>query len=121
MNFVVFCVMEENGRMENGYAARSFRKGFEYVTDDVVDLLAREAVKRTSILFKAVKPKGGEMPVVMGAGGSGILLHEAIGHAFEADFNRKRTSIFCDLLGKRYAMHISMWSTTVPSPTTAVR
>ena len=93
--------MEENGRMENGYAARSFRKGFEYVTDDVVDLLAREAVKRTSILFKAVKPKGGEMPVVMGAGGSGILLHEAIGHAFEADFNRKRTSIFCDLLGKK--------------------
>ena len=37
----------------------------------------------------------------MGAGGSGILLHEAIGHAFEADFNRKRTSIFCDLLGKK--------------------
>lgn len=101
VNFVAFCVMEENGRMENGYAARSFRKGFEYVTDDVVDLLAREAVKRTSILFKAVKPKGGEMPVVMGAGGSGILLHEAIGHAFEADFNRKRTSIFCDLLGKK--------------------
>ena len=37
----------------------------------------------------------------MGAGGSGILLHEAIGHAFEADFNRKRTSIFCDLFGKK--------------------
>ena len=41
------------------------------------------------------------MPVVMGAGGSGILLHEAIGHAFEADFNRKKTSIFCNLLGKK--------------------
>ena len=66
-----------------------------------MDTLAREAVDKTSILFKAVKPKGGEMPVVMGAGGSGILLHEAIGHAFEADFNRKRTSIFCDLFGKK--------------------
>ena len=41
------------------------------------------------------------MPVVMGAGGSGILLHEAIGHAFEADFNRKNTSIFSDQLNKK--------------------
>ena len=55
----------------------------------------------TSILFQAIKPKGGEMPVVMGAGGSGILLHEAIGHAFEADFNRKNTSIFSDQLNKK--------------------
>ena len=105
----VTCIMEENGRMENSYAARSYRKGFEFLTDDVVDMLAREVVDNTSILFKAVKPKGGEMPVVMGAGGSGILLHEAIGHAFEADFNRKRTSIFCDLLGKKVCVeHINM-------------
>lgn len=83
--------------MENGYAGRSYRKGFEFMTDDIVDIIAREAVDKTAILFKAVEPKGGEMPVVMGAGGSGILLHEAIGHHF-GDFNRKRTSIFCDLL-----------------------
>ncbi len=101
VSFAAVCIMEENGKMENGYAARSYRKGFEFLTDDIVDILAREAVDKTAILFKAVKPKGGEMPVVMGAGGSGILLHEAIGHAFEADFNRKRTSIFCDLLGKK--------------------
>ena len=101
VSFAAVCIMEENGRMENNYASRSYRQGFEFLTDDVVETLAREAVDRTSILFKAVKPKGGEMPVVMGAGGSGILLHEAIGHAFEADFNRKRTSIFCDLLGKK--------------------
>ena len=50
------------------------------MTDDVVDVIAREVVDRTAILFKAIKPKGGEMPVVMGSGGSGILLHEAIGH-----------------------------------------
>lgn len=95
------CIMSENGKIENGYAARSYRKGFEFLTDDVVDILAREAVENTAILFKAIKPKGGEMPVVMGAGGSGILLHEAIGHAFEADFNRKNTSIFSDQLNKK--------------------
>ncbi|WP_297328668.1 TldD/PmbA family protein [uncultured Bacteroides sp.] len=101
VSFVAVCIMEENGKMENSYSGRSYRKGFEFITDDIVDILAREAVDKTSLLFKAVKPKGGEMPVVMGAGGSGILLHEAIGHAFEADFNRKRVSIFCDLLGKK--------------------
>jgi TldD protein len=57
-------------------------------------------VKKAAIMFEAVKPKGGELPVVMAAGGSGILLHEAIGHAFEADFNRKNVSIFSDKLGK---------------------
>lgn len=95
------CIMEENGRIENGYAARAFRMGAEFLTDDIVNEVAKDAVARTAILFKAIKPKGGEMPVVMGAGGSGILLHEAIGHAFEADFNRKNTSIFSDQLNKK--------------------
>lgn len=101
VSFTAVCIMEEDGKVENGSAGRSYRKGFEFMTDDIIDVLAREVVDQTALLFKAVKPKGGEMPVVMGAGGSGILLHEAIGHAFEADFNRKRTSIFCDLLGKK--------------------
>lgn len=94
------CIMEEDGKIENSYAARSFRTGFEFLTNEIIGEIAREAVAKTSILFQAVKPKGGEMPVVMGAGGSGILLHEAIGHAFEADFNRKNTSIFADRLHK---------------------
>ena len=103
------CIMEENGRMENSYAARAYRKGFEFLSDDLVEILAREAVDNTAILFKAIKPKGGEMPVVMGAGGSGILLHEAIGHAFEADFNRKNVSIFSDQLNKKVCNeHISV-------------
>jgi TldD protein len=101
VSFGAVCIMEENGKTENAYAARSYRKGFEFLTDELIDALAREAVDNTAILFQAVKPKGGEMPVVMGAGGSGILLHEAIGHAFEADFNRKNISIFSDQLGKK--------------------
>lgn len=100
-SMVGICIMEDNGRMENSYASRSYRMGAEFLTDDLVEELAKEAVDKTSILFNAIKPKGGEMPVVMGAGGSGILLHEAIGHAFEADFNRKKVSIFSDLFGKK--------------------
>jgi len=101
VNLVAVCIMEENDSIENAHASRSYRMGFEFLTDEVVEELAQEAVKRTSILFNAIKPKGGEMQVVMGAGGSGILLHEAIGHAFEADFNRKNISIFSDKLGEK--------------------
>ncbi|MDR2026563.1 MAG: TldD/PmbA family protein [Prevotellaceae bacterium] len=95
------CVMEKNGRIENGYAARSFRKGVEFLTGELVETIAQSVVRQTSLMFEAVIPKGGEMPVVMAAGSSGILLHEAIGHSFEADFNRKKTSIFSEKLGKQ--------------------
>ena len=65
VSFVAVCIMEEDGKMENGFASRSYRKGFEFMTDDIVEVIAREVVDNTAILFKAVKPKGGEMPVVM--------------------------------------------------------
>jgi TldD protein len=94
------CVMQQGDKIENGSASRAARKDVSFLTDTVVEEIAQEAVKQTALMFDAVKPKGGEMPVVMAAGGSGILLHEAIGHAFEADFNRKNTSIFSDKLGK---------------------
>lgn len=94
------CIMEYNGTTESGYASRAYRKGFEFLDDCLIETLANEAVAQTSLMFEADQPKGGEMPVVMGAGSSGILLHEAIGHAFEADFNRKDVSIFSDKLGK---------------------
>ena len=103
ISFGAMCVMQKDSQIENAYSARSFRKGYEWLTDELVDELATEAVDRTNLLFEATKPKAGEMPVVMGAGGSGILLHEAIGHTFEADFNRKGTSIFSDKMGKKVA------------------
>jgi len=103
VSFGVVSIMQRNDQIENNYSARSFRKGFEWLSDDVVEELAKETVDRTNILFDATKPKAGEMPVVMGAGGSGILLHEAIGHTFEADFNRKGESIFSDKMGKKVA------------------
>jgi len=95
------CIMNEADRMESNMATRAMRIGAEFLSDRLIDTVVSEAVENTSILFKAIKPKGGEIPVVMGAGGSGILLHEAIGHAFEADFNRKNTSIFSDKLNTK--------------------
>jgi TldD protein len=94
------CIMQQGDKIENGRSSRAARKDVSFLTDALVEEIAQEAVKQTALMFDAIKPKGGEMPVVMAAGGSGILLHEAIGHAFEADFNRKNTSIFSDKLGK---------------------
>lgn len=94
-------VMLKDGRRENGSVSRSFRCGFELLTESLMEEIADELIARVEILFGAVQPKGGQMPVVMGAGGSGILLHEAVGHAFEADFNRKGASIFSDKMGKK--------------------
>lgn len=99
----VTCIMEKNGRIENFTSSRSSRKGYEFLTDELIENMANEAAGKTALLFEAVKPKAGEMEVVMSAGESGILLHEAIGHAFEADFNRKKTSIFSDKMGKKIA------------------
>ena len=95
------CIMSDGARFESNSASRAMRTGAEFLTDELIDSIVNEAIETTSVLFNAVIPKGGEMPVVMGAGGSGILLHEAIGHSFEADFNRKNTSIFSDQLNKR--------------------
>jgi Predicted Zn-dependent proteases and their inactivated homologs len=94
------CIMADGARMESNRSSRALRMGAEFLSDNLIDTVVKEAIDKTSVLFNAIKPKGGEMPVVMGAGGSGILLHEAIGHAFEADFNRKNTSIFSDKLNK---------------------
>lgn len=93
-------VMKDGSRMENFYLSKSYRKGFEFLSEELVRELADDVVKGCERLFKAGRPSCGEMPVVMGAGSSGILLHEAIGHSFEADFNRKNMSIFSDRMGQ---------------------
>ena len=95
------CIMEENGKIEKFSVSRSGRMGSEFLTHKLVDDLSLEAVTKTALLFGATKPKSGEMEVVMAAGRSGILLHEAMGHSFEADFNRKNLSIFSDKMGRK--------------------
>jgi len=99
----VTCNAEQGGRREQNYFDLGGRQGIEFFTPKNVDRLANEAVRRTVALFEAVKPEAGEMEVVLAAGSSGILLHEAIGHGMEADFNRKEISIFSDKIGKLVA------------------
>ncbi len=99
----VNCTAEQDGRREENFYGLGGRTGIEFFTPDTVDRLARESVRRTVALFEAVKPDAGEMEVVLAAGSSGILLHEAIGHGMEADFNRKSISIFSDKINKPVA------------------
>ena len=97
----VTVLFEQGGRVVNKSTSRSFRSGAEMLSQALVDDIAAQVVSGVDERFEARRPKGGKMPVVMGAGASGILLHEAMGHAFEADFNRKGTSIFADKMGRR--------------------
>jgi TldD protein len=97
------CVAEQGGKREtNGYNVAG-RNGLDFYSEERLARVVREAVARTTILFEATPAPAGEMPIVMAAGSSGILLHEAIGHGMEADFNRKNTSIFADKIGKSVA------------------
>ena len=99
----VTVIFVRGSQTEMNNASRSFRMGVEMITDSLLEELATQVTAGMDERFEARRPKGGKMPVVMAAGASGILLHEAMGHAFEADFNRKGQSIFADKMGKRVA------------------
>ena len=99
----VTVIFVRGGLTEMNNASRSFRMGVEMITDSLLEELATQVTAGMDERFEARRPKGGKMPVVMAAGASGILLHEAMGHAFEADFNRKGQSIFADKMGKQVA------------------
>ena len=97
----VTAIFMQDNATENKNVSRSFRIGAELISEKLADEIAEEVVNGIDERFTAIRPKGGQMSVVMGAGASGILLHEAMGHTFEADFNRKGQSIFSDKLGKQ--------------------
>jgi TldD protein len=99
----VSCVGDQDGRRETNGWAYGVRRGFEYYSPKRIDELADEAARRTITQFEATPPPAGEYPVVLAPGLSGILLHEAMGHGFEADFNRKGTSIFEGRIGEKIA------------------
>jgi len=96
-------VAEKNGKRERSGWNLGGRRDFSYYSPDVVNEVAREAVDRVLVLFDAVQPPAGEIPVVLGPGVTGILLHEAIGHGMEADFNRKGISTYSTMIGKKVA------------------
>lgn len=96
-------VAEQDGRKESNYRDITARRGLELYTPELLDGLADETAGRTVNLFEARPLAAGEMPCVLAAGSSGILLHEAIGHGLEADFNRRRVSTYAERLGQKVA------------------
>ena len=100
----VSVLVEENGRREQGYTGGGGRVGFQHFLDeDRAIAYGREAVRQALVALEAVPAPAGEMVVVLGPGWPGILLHEAIGHGLEGDFNRKGTSAFSRRLGEKVA------------------
>jgi TldD protein len=100
----VSVVVESNGRRETGNHGLGGRFDYSHVTSPAVWRAAvDEALRQALVNLGSVAAPAGEMPVVLGPGWPGILLHEAIGHGLEGDFNRKKTSAFSGLLGTRIA------------------
>jgi TldD protein len=104
VRFNVSVVVEANGRRETGSTGIGGRFAYDRVLDEASWKAAVEEALRQAILnLDSVPAPAGEMEVVLGPGWPGILLHEAIGHGLEGDFNRKKTSAFAGLLGQRIA------------------
>jgi TldD protein len=100
----VSVIVEQNGRREKGSAGGGGRFGYEYFLDGgVIEGYVAEAVDGALLNLDAIDAPAGTMTVVLGPGWPGILLHEAIGHGLEGDFNRKGTSAFSGRIGQRVA------------------
>jgi TldD protein len=100
----VSVIVEENGEREQGSMGGGARSDYSYFLDeDKAMSYAKEALRLALVNLEAVPAPAGTMPVVLGAGWPGILLHEAIGHGLEGDFNRKGTSAFTGKIGERVA------------------
>ncbi len=100
----VSVVVAQGGRMETGTSGAGGRTSFAaHVAEDAWRGQVDEALRQALVNLDSVDAPAGEMPVVLGPGWPGILLHEAIGHGLEGDFNRKKTSAFAGLLGRRIA------------------
>ena len=100
----VAVILEQDGRREQGYAGAGGRGDYRLVTagDAPMDV-AKEALRQAEVNLEAVPAPAGNMTVVLGPGWPGVLLHEAIGHGLEGDFNRKGTSAFSGRIGERVA------------------
>jgi TldD protein len=116
----VTCIAEQSGRRQQGTAGGGGRVGFSFLTDASERALgfAREAARQAIVNLDAIDAPAGQMTVVLGPGWPGVLLHEAIGHGLEGDFNRKRTSAFSTLMGERVASELC---TVVDDGTIAAR
>jgi TldD protein len=96
-------IVEQDGRREQGSSGGGGRFDYAYFTEDVLQDYARKAVHQAMVNLDARPAPAGPMTVVLGPGWPGVLLHEAVGHGLEGDFNRKGTSAFSGRMGERVA------------------
>ncbi|MDO8310976.1 MAG: metalloprotease TldD [Sideroxyarcus sp.] len=96
-------IVEGGGHREQGSAGGGGRFGYDYFSEEILQRYAREAVHQAVINLDARPAPAGNMTVVLGSGWPGILLHEAVGHGLEGDFNRKGSSTFSGRIGERVA------------------
>jgi TldD protein len=106
LRFGVRVIAEQNGKRQAGSSGGGGRVGLEYFDGKSPEWHAEEAVRQALVMLEAREAPAAEMEVVLGPGDSGILLHEAVGHGLEADFNRKRTSNYTDQVGQRVASEL---------------
>jgi TldD protein len=100
----VSVTLEKDGRREGGYSGAGGRAGFEkWISPDSWKEQVDEAIRQASVNLDAIACPAGEMDVVLGPGWNGVLLHEAVGHGLEGDFNRKGISAFSGRIGERVA------------------
>ena len=106
IRFGVRVIAEDQGNRQAGSSGGGGRTGLEYFKDKTPEWHAEQAVQQALIMLDAREAPAGEMDVVLAPGDSGILLHEAVGHGLEADFNRKKTSNYSDRLGEEVASEL---------------
>lgn len=102
----VMCIADDDGNLQSGVSGGGGRIGTDFFTDALLDHYAQEAARQAIVQLEAVDAPAGAMEVVLGPGWPGILLHEAVGHGLEADFNRKGTSAFSGLIGQKVASEL---------------
>jgi TldD protein len=106
LRFGVHVIAERDGKRQNGSSGGGGRMTMGYFDDRSPEWHAREAARQAVVMLDAVETPAGEMNVVLAPGDSGILLHEAVGHGLEADFNRKGTSNYTGQVGKPVASEL---------------
>ena len=102
----ISCIAAEKGERQIGMTGGGGRAGLEFFQSRPVAFFAREAARQAILLLGASEAPAGPMPVVLGPGWPGILLHEAVGHGLESDFNRKGLSAFSGRMGQRVASEL---------------
>ena len=106
VRFNVSCLSERDGSRQSARWGGGGRMGMAYFESHAPESLAREAARQATLLQSAIEAPAGMFPVVLASGDSGILLHEAVGHGLEADFNRKKTSNYTDQVGNLVASEL---------------